>query len=386
MSNPLPTLNQYLGPGGQYPKTVPGYSTVPEQNNQQPPQGNWNQPPQGNWNQPPQGNWNQPPQGNWNQSPQGNWNQPPQEKYNQPPQGNWNQPPQEKYNQPPQGNWNQPPQGNWNQPPQGNWNQPPQEKYNQPPQGNWNQPPQGNWNQPPQENWNQPQQGNWNQPQQGNWNVGYSQQPGYYNNFSNEIYSLRSQYGMQIPDNQIDQTLEAAKANKRMYPFPEKEKTYLRYDQKGKSYILSAHAFTWAHKDNSQYFTNKNDQAAYDGTTSYLIKVCWLNMKLPLKHIKPGNYQLFFNQAFENAQIRGQMKVRVLVMGKEVFKSTSFPNEEMIKSRRLTEHYICKIRREDFDYNKLDNNGDGHIIVEIEGNNQTWKKGWTFDGFRLLEC
>ena len=97
MSN-LPTLNQYLGPeGNQFPKTVPGFSTVPEQN---PPQqhqhpGNWNQPHgphhhgHGPWNQPPQGNWNQPPQGNWNQPPQGNWNQPPQGNWNQPPQGNW---------------------------------------------------------------------------------------------------------------------------------------------------------------------------------------------------------------------------------------------------------------------------------------------------------
>ena len=298
MSNPLPTLNQYLGPGGQYPQTVPGYSTVPESNQQQP---------------------HQP--------------------------GNWNQP------------WNQPQQGNWNQPQQGNWNQPPQGGYP-----------------------------NWNNQQQGNWNAGYSQQQQGYNNFANEIYSLRSQYGMQIPDNQIDQTLEAAKANNRMYPFPEKEKTYLRYDQKGKSYILSAHAFPWAHKDNPQYFTDKNDPAAYDGTTSHLIKVCWLNMKLPLKHVKPGNYQLFFNQAFESAQIRGQMKLKVLVTGKEVFNSASFPNEEMIKSRRLTEQYICQIKREDFDYNKLDNNGDGVINVEIEGNNNSWKKGWTFDGFRLLEC
>ena len=290
----LPTLNQYLGPGGQYPQTVPGYSTVPEQNYPQQPQqpGNWNQPPQGNWNQPPQGNWNQPPQGGYP---------------------------------------------------------------------------------------------NWNNQQQGNWNPGYQQQPQAYYNFSNEIYSLRNQYGMQIPDNQIDQTLEAAKANKRMYPFPEKEKTYLRYDQRGKSYILAAHAFPWAHKDNSQYFTNKNDPASYDGTTSHLIKVCWLNMKLPLKHVKPGNYQLFFNQAFENAQIRGQMKVKVLVTGREVFNSASFPNEDMIK-RKLTEHFICNIKREDFDYNKLDNNGDGIVNVEIEGTNQSWKKGWTFDGFRLLEC
>ena len=299
----LPTLNQYLGPGGQYPQTVPGYTTIPDQNNQQQPQ----QP--GNWG---------PPHGNWNQGHHHH--------------------------------------------------------------GHWKQGQQGNWNQPQQGNWNQPQQGNWNQ------NPGYAQQPqgGYYNSFSNEIYNLRNQYGMQIPDNQIDQTLEAAKANKRMYAFPEKE-MFLRYDQKGKSYILSTHSLQWVHKDNPQYYTTKNDPACYDGTATHLIKVCWLSFKIGVKHVKPGNYQVFFNQAFENAQIKGQMKLKIFVGDKEVFSSASFPNDEMVKSKTLTEHFICNIKREDFDYNKLDNNGDMSIRVEVEGNNNSWKKGWIFDGVRVLE-
>ena len=37
-----------------------------------------------------------------------------------------------------------------------------------------------------------------------------------------------------------------------MYRFPEKE-LFLRYDQKGKSYILATHTLPWAHKDNPQY-------------------------------------------------------------------------------------------------------------------------------------
>jgi hypothetical protein len=255
--------------------------------------------------------------------------------------------------------------------------------------GNWG-PPHGNWNQGHHHHghWKQGQQGNWNQPQQGNWNQnpGYAQQPqgGYYNSFSNEIYNLRNQYGMQIPDNQIDQTLEAAKANKRMYAFPEKE-MFLRYDQKGKSYILSTHSLQWVHKDNPQYYTTKNDPACYDGTATHLIKVCWLSFKIGVKHVKPGNYQVFFNQAFENAQIKGQMKLKIFVGDKEVFSSASFPNDEMVKSKTLTEHFICNIKREDFDYNKLDNNGDMSIRVEVEGNNNSWKKGWIFDGVRVLE-
>ena len=190
---------------------------------------------------------------------------------------------------------------------------------------------------------------------------------------------------MQIPDNQIDQTLDAAKANKRMYAFPEPEKNYIRYDEKGKSYILAANSHKWAHKDNNQFFDDKKDPNSYDGTAAHLIKVCWLDIKLPLKHVKPGNYQLFLNQAFENAQIRGTMKIKVLVGDKQVFNDEAFPNAEMVKNKNLTETYICNIKREDFDMNKLDKNGDAEVKVEIGGKDNSWKKGWLFDGIRLLE-
>jgi hypothetical protein len=310
MSN-LPTLNQYLGPGGnQFPKTVPGFSTVPEQN---------------------------PPQ--QHQHP-----------------GNWNQP---------HGQHHHHGHGPWNQPPQGNWNQPPQ--------GNWNQPPQGNWNQNPGYAQQQPQQGNWNQNQ------------GYYNNFKNEIYNLRNQYGMQIPENEIDQTLDAAKANKRMYAFTEPEKNYIRYDEKGKSYIAVAHTYGWAHKSNNQYFDEKKLPNSYDGTSSHLIKVCFLDVRVDLKHVKPGNYKLFVNEAYENAQIRGQFKVKVTVGDKEVYNNEALPNADMIKDKDLTEHFICDIKRQDFDMNRLDQNGDAIVKVAIAGKDNSWKKGWTFDGLRLLE-
>ncbi len=288
--NNLPTLNQYLGPGGHFPQTIPAYSTVPEQKNQP---------------------HHLPPHGNWNQAPQ---------------QGNWNQGPQ---------------QGNWNQGPQ---------------QGNWN-----------------------NQGGYPNWNQGY-------NTFSNEIYNLRNQYGMQIPDNQIDDTIEAAKSFKRMYAFPEPEKNYIRYDEKGKSYITIANTYGWAHKDNKSYFDTQKPANSYEGTSSHLIKVCYLNLAVDFKHVKPGNYKLFINQSFENVQLRDQMKLRVLIGDKEIFNTPNFPTAEMVKSRNLTESLICDIKRQDFDMNKLDRNGDAIVKVCISGkDDKTWKKGWVFDGLRLLE-
>ena len=52
---------------------------------------------------------------------------------------------------------------------------------------------------------------------------------------------MKNKYGMNIPEDQIDQTIEEAKNKKRMYAFPEEETNYIRYDEKGKSYIASIH-------------------------------------------------------------------------------------------------------------------------------------------------
>ena len=79
------------------------------------------------------------------------------------------------------------------------------------------------------------------------------------------------------------------------------------------------------------------------------------------------------------------MKINVLVGDKQVFNDEAFPNAEMVKNNKLTETYIFIIKREDFDMNKLDQNGDAVVKVEIEGKVNSWKKGWLFDGIRLLE-
>ena len=330
----LPTLNQYIGPGGYFPQTVPAYSTS----------------------------------GSNDKSQQQNPQQPQQQ---QPPQ--WNQ------NQPPQWNQNQPPQWNQNQPPQWNQNQ-------QQPQWNPNQQPQWNQNQQPQWNQNQ-QQPQWNPNQQPQWNQNQQQyQQNYYYNFANEIYNLRNQYRMNIPDNQVDQTIEQAIQNKRMYAFPEQEKNYLRYDPKGRSFISPMHSFGWAHKDNPQFFELKHNLPnSYDGTSAYLIKVCWIDMKCKLNHVKPGNYKLFINQMFDNAQIKDQMTMRVFVGTRQIFEDKHFPNAQMAENKNMTESYICSIKKTDFEMDKLDVNGDAVVRVEFSGNNNSWKKGWTLDGVRIEE-
>ena len=252
----------------------------------------------------------------------------------------------------------------------------------QPPQ----QIPPQNWNQnQQQQQWNQPQvQQPWNQPQ---WNQNQQQyQQNYYYNFANEIYNLRNQYRMNIPDNQVDQTIEQAIQNKRMYAFPEQEKNYLRYDPKGRSFISPMHSFGWAHKDNPQFFELKHNLPnSYDGTSAYLIKVCWIDMKCKLNHVKPGNYKLFINQMFDNAQIKDQMTMRVFVGTRQIFEDKHFPNAQMAENKNMTESYICSIKKTDFEMDKLDVNGDAVVRVEFSGNNNSWKKGWTLDGVRIEE-
>ena len=56
----------------------------------------------------------------------------------------------------------------------------------------------------------------------------------------------------------------------------------------------------------------------------------------------------------------------------------------MIGVKQLSEFYIRNIRAEDFDMSKLDQNGDGVIKIVFNGNDNSWKKGWTIDGARLL--
>ena len=91
---------------------------------------------------------------------------------------------------------------------------------------------------PPQQQPSYPPQ----QPQQ----PSYPPQPGYAQQqyqpyqpygFRNEIVELRNRYRMNIPDDQIDNSVEEAKNRRRMYAFPENELNYVRYDEKGKSYI-----------------------------------------------------------------------------------------------------------------------------------------------------
>lgn len=220
-------------------------------------------------------------------------------------------------------------------------------------------------------------------------NQGYQTVPGfqqvYVSVWSNEINDLKNRYGMQIPANQIDASFEQAKQNKRMYKFPTGPDNYIRFDERGKSYIAIANAFDWSHKSNSQYWGTKNDPNCYAGTSAYLKAVCWIDTNFSFDHVKPGNYQLFINQGFENKNINDELSLKVMVGDKEVFKKDQYPDEQMAKNKNLKEYYICDIKQDAFDLSKADPNGDFVVKVVFGKRSDNWKSGWVIDGGRLVQ-
>ena len=111
-----------------------------------------------------------------------------------------------------------------------------------------------------------------------------------------------------------------------------------------------------------------------------------LKIGFKFNHVKPGNYKLYLNQCFENKDIKGVISFKVFFGKKQIFEDKNFPTDDMVNYDKLSEYYIRDIRKEDFDMRKLDKNGDAIIRLEFHGNNQIYmKKGWTFDGARLLE-
>ena len=146
-----------------------------------------------------------------------------------------------------------------------------------------------------------------------------------------------------------------------MYAFTEPGKNYIKNDEKGKPYRMQVTNSLMKKLPNS-----------YDGTSTHLIKVCFLDIKLDFKHVKPGNYKLFIDETYENAQTRGQLKVKVTVGDKEIYNNEAFPNAGMIKDKNSIEHFICDTKRQDFDKNKHDKNGNIIVKVAIVGKYISW--------------
>ena len=201
------------------------------------------------------------------------------------------------------------------------------------------------------------------------------------NEFRDELLNLKKKYKLNIPEDQIDQNIEEAKSKKRMYEFTDFAGNYLKFDEKGKSFICSFQKKGF----NNRFFNAKNSPGSYNGTCLHLNQINKLNLSYCFYHVTPGNYKVFINQAFDNKNMMlGTMSLRVSISGKVIFTINNFPNNNMIKVRGLSEFYIRDIKKEDFYMTQLDQNGDGAVKIEFIGNNdKNLKRGWLIDGARL---
>ena len=213
-----------------------------------------------------------------------------------------------------------------------------------------------------------------------------------------KVRKLKSKYNFKIYQDEVDQTLNDAKINKRRYKFPsENNVNYYQYDIDGDKYISIAKTFSWTHKDNPQYWTEKKIKGSYEPNEKvpYLITVCWLDTYFTFFHVKPNNYKLFINEHFSKKKnFKKRVSLKVYIEDKIIYEEKKFPSKELFNNNsgvkenlRLNEDFICFIKKEDFESiineKKLDINGK--VKVEFFHADDYWKDGWYIDGGCLKE-
>ena len=80
-----------------------------------------------------------------------------------------------------------------------------------------------------------------------------------------KLRKLKAKYNLKIYQKEVDETEKEAKINKRRYKYSsEKEVNYYQYDIDGDKYISIARTFSWAHKDNPQFWKEVKIDGSYE--------------------------------------------------------------------------------------------------------------------------
>ena len=214
-----------------------------------------------------------------------------------------------------------------------------------------------------------------------------------------KIRKLKSKYNFEVYQKEIDETEKEAKIKKRRYKYSsENNVNYYQYDIDGNIYISIARTFSWAHKDDPDYWTESKIEGSYqpNGNVPYLETVCWLDTNFTFFHVKPNNYKLFLNETFvKGLGFIEKAFIKVLIEDKIIYEK-KFPSKEMYNNNKskkedckLKEDFICFIKREDFgpiiSEKKLDENGNCKVKVSFWHADDFWKDGWFIDGGCLRE-
>ena len=209
-----------------------------------------------------------------------------------------------------------------------------------------------------------------------------------------KLRKLKAKYNLKIYQKEVDETEKEAKINKRRYKnSSEKEVNYYQYDIDGDKYIAIARTFSWAHKDNPEFWEEVKIDGSYEPNQNvpYLKTVCWIDTNFTFFHVKPNNYQLFLNEHFvKGLNFIEKVFIKVLIEDKIIYEK-KFPSKEIYnnnksnkKDSKLNEDFICFIKRDDFDSiieeQKLDVKGVCNVKVKFWHVDDFWKDGWYIDG------
>ena len=214
-----------------------------------------------------------------------------------------------------------------------------------------------------------------------------------------KVRKLKCKYNFKIYQNEVDQTLNQAKINKRRYKYPQIEKqgiNYLQFDEDGNRYISIASSFNWAHSNNESYWRKEKVPGSYekDQDVFYLIDVCWIGTTFSFYHVSPNNYYKFYiNEYFNNQRkLENRMKLNIILGENKIIYQEKFPSAKIFAQNsgpkenvQLKEDFICYIKKEDFENVPKDENGDCIVKIEFSHCDNFWKSGWFIDGGSLVE-
>jgi len=201
--------------------------------------------------------------------------------------------------------------------------------------------------------------------------------------------------------------------NKRAFHISDTKSNFIQILLNGKyRYFALANGENWAWSNDTNYWKKINLTNSTLGMESYeLLNVCWLDLILNFKNVKPGKYKVFLRQGLrEYDSMKNSLSLKILIinnnvehllfetqfmdkkMRQEIYKyiNTNEDKDNQIESwedkyliekkteeNLLTDCYVTTIEIPDFDFNENNNYLVQLRFFQTDGN---WKRGWIIDG------
>ena len=193
---------------------------------------------------------------------------------------------------------------------------------------------------------------------------------------------IKSEYNIELPENQIDNTFNEANKIKRTYKIKNYDGLYLLIENNRLNIIKLAKFSTWAWKNDTRYWIESALPNSYlNDRTPKLKLVFWCDVNFSFNIITPNNFSLYLHQAFPSLE-KNCLNLDIFVDGNKIY-YTEYPNNDTgyKKGSVLEECFICDIDINDFDFNKKEH----EVKIQFMHKDLFPKNGWLIDGAKLVE-